>query len=102
MSVINANELSGLDLIQHFFPKQAHLSIASVAILLGCAEQSIRNAISKNTFPIISSKEGAKRYCDVRDVAMYLDSKRKVAHTIPKRRRGRPTKAEQLSNQRSW
>ena len=91
------SSISAIELIQQFHPNTFRLSVSSIATLLDCAEQSIRNGICSDTFPIKSSKEGGKRYFDVRDVAAFLDAQRSIANAEKKHRRGRPTKAECLA-----
>lgn len=89
-----AADCYGFDLIQKFHPGKVRLSVSSLAGVLDCHEQSIRNSVAKCKFPIHSYRDNGKRYFDVRDVAEYLD---KMRNAPTRRRRGRPTKEEQLA-----
>jgi hypothetical protein len=86
--------LSGLEVIQLFYPKQARLDTSAVGCLIGKQDRSIRNDICRGKFPIHHFKNGhskaAKIWFDVRDVAAYLDAQR------DKPQRGRPTKAQRM------
>lgn len=86
------HSLTAFTVIQAFFPKQFRLTPADLAVLLKRNEQAIRNQISAGHFPIPSYREGGKRFCDVRDVAAYLDGQRSTVEKKP----GRPTKASRI------
>ena len=55
------------------------LSIPELAEVLGDAEQTIHNRVSKGTLGIPTYIDGKKRWADVRDVAAYFDDKRAAA-----------------------
>lgn len=55
------------------------LGTKELSEVLRITPASIRNAISDETFPIPTYKEGKYRLADVRDVAAYMDERREGA-----------------------
>lgn len=88
-------DLSGFDLIQIFFPRQARLFSEEIGILINKIPASIRNDVNKKRFPIPHGKDSAavsaRLWWDVRDVAAYLDAQRSPTKL------GRPTKASKMA-----
>lgn len=56
------------------------LDLDDLAEALGVSKSTIYNQMSAGTFPVPTYLDG-KRYADVRDVATYLDERRKEATT---------------------
>lgn len=72
------------------------MSIPEVAEATKFRDQTIRNQLSIGTFPIPSHKSGRRRLFHIADVAAYIDCQAGFAVDVYSRRRGRPTKAEQV------
>lgn len=79
------------------------VSVKQLSIIIGEPEQSIRNQLVDGTFPIPSIKRGRRRRFRLLDVASFLDqpSGHDVLRLAAVPRRGRPTKAVQVSRQRA-
>lgn len=79
------------------------ISIRQLSTILGVSEQSIRNQLLTDTFPIPSTKRGRLRRFRLQDVAAFLDqpSGHDVFRVASVPRRGRPTKVEQAARQRA-
>ncbi len=78
------------------------LSIRLLSEITNETEQTIRNAISKGTYPIPSFKFGSKRLFRLTDVAAFIDQQFRIAstHTSQPKPLGRPTKAQQIAKRR--
>lgn len=79
------------------------LSVRQVSEITSETEQTIRNAISQRRYPISSFKIGSKRVFSLIEVAGYLEGLRMADPSHPanqRRRRGRPSKLEQIARQR--
>lgn len=91
----NPEAISGFQLIQLLFPGAARISTSQLGTLIQKPAGQIRKAIFNNSFEIKvykdSDSKNAHWWCDVRDVAAYLDRKRNPV------RRGRPTKASKMA-----
>lgn len=73
------------------------MSIPEVAEATKFRNQTIRNQLTLGTFPIPSHKSGRRRLFHISDVAAYIDRQAGFgADDVSSRRRGRPTKAEQV------
>jgi len=88
------------DLLVRQFAPAVLLTIKQVSQVTGQAEQTIRNLISQNRTTLPTRKVDGRRVVHVLDLAAWLDEQRielgKVPLADPPRRRpGRPTKAEQ-------
>lgn len=88
--------MKSIDLLRLQFPSGFLLSLTQVSALTGFSVNTIRNRIRSRTWPIPAQRESARGrlYFDMREVAEYLDNRAANAT----RRRGRPTKAEQISS----
>nr|CEH68827.1 hypothetical protein XACLD7_7540008 [Xanthomonas citri pv. citri] len=89
---------SSLPYLSSLYPPA--LSIAQVAEITSEAPQTIRNRLSKGTYPIFSWKAGRKRVFRLIDVAAFIDQQIAVAPSNPANRparRGRPTKVQQVA-----
>jgi hypothetical protein len=69
---------AALPLIQENFPGKLRLNVTQLAIILNLNQQTIRNRLSKGTFQIPSYND-CGRFFDIRDVALYIESKRNIA-----------------------
>lgn len=87
--------MTALELLQKQFPGVVYLSLAQVSVLSGFAVNTIRNRIREGVWPIPVHKDSphGRVYFDIRDVAIYIE---KRSATAGVRKRGRPTKAEQM------
>lgn len=56
------------------------LTTEQLAEALGMAHGTLRNKISAGTLTVPTYLDGGTRYADYRDVAAYMDEKRKQAH----------------------
>lgn len=98
--------LSSLDLILAQSQGQLLLSLEESAKIAGISLQTLRNRLVDGCAPFPTLKQGRRRYVHARDLAAYIDSLQN-AHfpTLPvtpapvRRKRGRPTKAEQRARQ---
>jgi|15BtaG_2_1085339.scaffolds.fasta_scaffold120596_1 predicted DNA-binding transcriptional regulator AlpA len=59
--------------------KKLSFNIAELSMITGLGKQHIYNQISRKEFAIPTYREGGRRFADIRDVASYLDSRRKIA-----------------------
>lgn len=86
-------------LIQYYGP---NITLNELSSITTQGVRTIQNAIVKGEYPIPSFKIGYKRVFRLVDVATYLDEQF-VAANGPKtaRRRGRPTKVQQLARRRA-
>jgi hypothetical protein len=109
--LICATSLSTLDFLRARFDTLS-ISVAQLSLVTREHEQSIRNSLSQGKYPIQSFKAGGKRLFLLVDVAAFIDQSREEAAAEIrgrseknsgqlKRRRGRPTKAEQIARQQS-
>ena len=80
---------STLAVLQQQFPQRAALDCKELALALGASWKHIANSAAADEYPIRSLKIGGKRVFPLAAVAEFLDAGR--------RRRGRPTKAEQIA-----
>ena len=69
---------AALPIIQEYFPGKLRLNVTQLAIVLNLHQQTIRNRLSRGTFPIPSYKDSG-RFFDIRDVAIFIESKRNIA-----------------------
>lgn len=77
------------------------VSVAELSMIIGDPTQTIRNGLQKNTYPIPSLTRGRRRVFSLVKVAEYVDQQSglsEVGGTSP-RRRGRPTKVDQIRKQ---
>ena len=86
-------------LVSQFAPAVL-LTLKQVSQITGQAEQTIRNLVSQNRTTLPTRKVGGRRVVHVLDLAAWLDEQRITPEesppsTLPRRRPGRPTKAEQ-------
>jgi hypothetical protein len=79
------------------FPGQLFIPLVDAARAIGYAESSAYNLHSRGTFPIRVQKQGRKPVISILDLAAYLNAKTEKPGEQPKRRPGRPTKAEQIA-----
>ncbi|MGG5585192.1 helix-turn-helix domain-containing protein [Burkholderia vietnamiensis] len=89
---------SSLPYLSSLYPPA--LSIAQAAEITGEAPQTIRNRLSKGTYPIWCGKNGRKRFFRLIDVAAFIDQQIVDAPSNPanqRPRRGRPTKVQQIA-----
>jgi predicted DNA-binding transcriptional regulator AlpA len=86
-----------LALLREMFPAQINIEFLSAAKTLGMAPQTAYNSVSAGSFPVRTFKQGTKRVCSILDLAATLDAQREIP--IKKRRPGRPTNAERLTQQ---
>lgn len=71
-----ANGVTQTYLLRRYGPT---LTITEVAQALNRSRQTVYNRISRGTFPIRSTEDGARgRRFDYRDVARYLEQRRKA------------------------
>ncbi len=89
-------------LVEQFAPS-VFLSIKQVSQVTGQAEQTIRNLISQGRTSLPIRKGGGKRLVHVLDLAEWIERQRTLNPEVripeePRRRPGRPTKAEQRRN----
>jgi len=82
--------------LESVFPGQAALPILSVAKTIGMPQQTMRNKLMDNTFPIPSFLQGARRMALKTEVAEYLDRVSGIMQP-PKPKRGARTKAERIA-----
>lgn len=77
------------------------MTVAEVSEATKFRPQTIRNQISSRTFPIPSHRSGGHRLFHIADVASYIDLVAGLGSVddTSGRRRGRPTKAEQIRKQ---
>lgn len=59
--------------------QRMRLTFDELATELGLSVGTLYNLHSADALPVPTYKEGAKRYCDVRDLGEYLDKKRTEA-----------------------
>jgi len=91
---------TSLDLLRDKYPGVTLLCIAIALKECGWAPQTGYNRISSGRgLPFPTSKQGKNHIVHILDLAEYLDSVRGAENT--KRRRGRPTKAEQVARARA-
>ena len=86
-------------LVSQFAPAVL-LNLKQVSQVTGQAEQTICNLISQNRTTLPTRKVGGRRVVHVLDLAAWLDEQRVALDDVPlpevpRRRPGRPTKAEQ-------
>ena len=86
-------------LVSQFAPAVL-LSLKQVSQVTGQAEQTIRNLVSQGSTTLPTRKIEGRRVVHVLDLAAWLDEQRIApgnapAPATPRRRPGRPTKAEQ-------
>lgn len=85
---------SALNILMQAHPGKLRIPAVDAGQWIGFAPQSVRNAISRNTFPLPTHKTGALRTVDLRDLAAYLDTGKSVVEaptpSVPARKRGRP------------
>ncbi|MBP0599567.1 helix-turn-helix domain-containing protein [Herbaspirillum sp. LeCh32-8] len=94
--------ISTVDFLGNHYPPT--LSVHELSEITSEHEQTIRNKLSKNQYPIPSFKIGRKRLFRLIDVAAYIDQQCMSDVSHPSRKlpkRGRPTKVQQLLNQQS-
>lgn len=91
---------SSLAILQAQFPGQIRIQLTSSAKVLDLAEQSIRNQISKGTFPIPTVLDGGRRFVFIQDLAEFLETQRLTASAGKKKRRGPRTNAEKFAAER--
>ncbi len=84
---------STLAVLQQQFPQRAALDCKELALALGASWKHIANAAAADEYPIRSLKIGGKRVFPLAAVAEFLDAGR--------RRRGRPTKADQIARRQA-
>ena len=72
------------------FPNQVNIHFQDAARALGMAQQTAYNLVSSGDFPVRTFKLGAKRACNILDLAAVLDAQREEKKSGP----GRPTNAE--------
>ena len=87
-----------LDLIQVFSGGQPVLTPAELAKALGTTGHHIRQAVGRENWPIPYRRLGGRIIFSAVAVAAYLDGEAPQAPLS--RRRGRPTKAEQIARDR--
>ena len=75
---------------------RVEMSIPEVAEVTKHGCQTIRNQLAMGVYPIPSHKSGRRRLFHIVDVAAYIDRQAGFAVDVSPRRRGRPTKAEQV------
>ncbi len=91
-----------LDYLSSRYPPT--LCVDQVAEITSESPQTIRDKLSKGTYPIPSFKHTTKRLFRLIDVAEYIDRQFAADPSNPanrRPRRGRPTKVEQLAKQRA-
>lgn len=89
--------MDSLQLLKELFPGQVQLPLLAVGKVCGMAMQTTKNRVWDGSFPIPVGREGKRRFCHILDVAAYLDAQR--AGGAHKKKRGRPSKAEQIERQ---
>lgn len=96
------SEVTTVEFLRNQFPPT--LSVRQVSKITSEHEQTIRNKLSKETYPIPSFKIGRKRLFRLVDVAAFIDQQCLEDHSHPskkRRARGRPTKVQQRANVQS-
>jgi predicted DNA-binding transcriptional regulator AlpA len=92
-----------LALLREMFPDQVNIELQCAARALGVAQQTAYNQVSAGNFPVRTFKLGAKRVCNILDLAAVLEAQRDIpiSVTTPNkpRRPGRPTNAERMARQ---
>jgi hypothetical protein len=88
--------MDALDLITRQFPGKLFIPLTDAAIAIGYKKQTAYNLHSKGKFPIRVQKRGTNSVVSIMDLAAYLNLTDALA-VPPKRRPGRPTKAEQIA-----
>jgi len=83
---------SSLSLLQAAFPGRISLTAPEVGTACNITPASIRTLRCRGAFRIPSSSNGGKHLFDIRDVADFLDARRK-----PKSQRGAPTKVQRIA-----
>lgn len=85
--------MTSLKLIQISFPQRGRLTLKEACVFLGIPLGTARNQISQKRFPLRITQEDRLQYVLVQDLADYLDTQ------AGNKRRGRPTKTEQIARQ---
>lgn len=77
------------------------ISASELSEIVGDPVQTIRNGVHAGTYPIPSTKHGRRRVFSLLDVAQFLDRHYGLdgAGGASPRRRGRPTKVDQIRRQ---
>jgi hypothetical protein len=95
------------DIILKQFPKTAMIPLVTAGNCIGLAEQTCYNMAHKKIFPMPVRKVGRKSMVALTDLIRYLDAgptafkeESEKQNDLPKRRPGRPTKAEQVRRMR--
>ncbi|MBA4076621.1 MAG: hypothetical protein C0508_16375 [Cyanobacteria bacterium PR.023] len=96
----HSDQITTLDFLASRYPP--NLTVDQVSEITSDASQTIRNRLHQGLYPIPSFYIGRKRLFRLIDVAAYLDRIYAACQTKPSnsKRRGRPTKAEQIIRQR--
>ncbi len=71
------------------FQGQLLIPFADAVIVAGFKEQTARNQVSNDCFPLKTEKRGARRFIHIADLAAYIDLHQTVSS---KPKRGRPPK----------
>ncbi len=87
--------ISTLDILLAKFGGQLLIPFTDAAKIIGMPEQTARNKLSRGQFPIRTILIGARRMCDIRDVAGYVDAL--ADPRTKKTKRGRKPKAEKIT-----
>ena len=89
--------MNALDILTRTFPGRLFIPLVDAAVAIGYAPGTGYNMHWKGTFPIRVQKQGSKPVVSIIDLANYINAKSQPPTEPPKRRRGRPTKAEQIA-----
>lgn len=93
---MNYSFTSTLEFLAARYPPS--LSVKQVAEITSESPATIAGALCRGQYPIPSFKIGSKRVFRLMDVASYIDQQFAAANSPKaKKRRGRPTKIEQLA-----
>lgn len=69
---------------------------------IGIPQQTARNELARGTFPVPTLRRGGRRFVAITDLAEYLDKLYAQRDTLqPQRKKGRPTKAEQVAKRQT-
>lgn len=88
--------MDALDFLTRTFPGRLFIPLVDAAVAIGYAPATGYNMHSKGTFPVRVQKQGSKPVVSILDLANYINARSQPAEPV-KRRRGRPTKAEQIA-----
>jgi hypothetical protein len=88
------NQISStLQILLARFNGQVLIPFAPASESVGIPQQTARNLLSANKYPIRTELRGARRFIHISDLADYVDSSRAESS---KPKRGRPTKASKF------